>query len=536
MKFRFLFPIFCAVLATACCCTPDKPDDKDTNGPEKPDEPKTEVPGPGIYKFVIAPDLSGKASVSAAGKTAWEEGDEILVTGGYTPGSVTVRLKASDISSDGKTATVNLSEVPSSGYGPDQFYAAWPAGAVDTEDMFTNDCFNFNTTDAPLMCAWLSGDTFSFQHVCAAMSFKADGGWDGCVLAGSNWQMMSYDSWSVEISSSYQDFDHRRGNSGYFLRKDLSDGGAVLYFPFVMNLEHGFKLYMRKGDSYPKVYEATSGPRLTRGCILDLGDISSSLKDYNGPAPELPKMPVMGKTTRIDVKEVPELSGLCLTSDGSALWTVGDNGWLGQISFDGKVTKFWSKSADMEGITIHPETGDLYIANEPQSVYRIKAPGYEKPDSWEKVITVDDAKGYGNSGMEGISYYKDNILFVGTQTGANVWMYTTDGKLMVRRDGSIVEHKDGDRCVSLRKVYTGIKEVGGLCYDAVNDWLWVSDSETHRLFVFDVELTHLLASYNVPDIHNAESVCVDHKNSCVWVGLDDDSTCAIFRIDFTGLN
>ena len=56
------------------------------------------------------------------------------------------------------------------------------------------------------------------------------------------------------------------------------------------------------------------------------------------------------------------------------------------------------------------------------------------------------------------------------------------------------------------------------------------------MFVFDGELTHVLAEYPVNMIHNNESVCVDHKHNCVWVGLDDDDLCAIFRLDFTGLN
>ena len=539
MRFRYLFPILCAVMMTACFCTPNNPE-PGSDDPEEPAGPEKENPKPGVYKFVIAPDMTGKASLSSAGKTAWEPGDEIMVTGGYTPGSITVKLEASDISADGKTATVTLDKVPETTTEPDGFYAAWPASAVDKEDMFTEDCFYFSTTDAPLMCAWLSEGTFSFQHICAAVSFKTDGDYDGCVFAGSNWQTVAYDTWAVEVSSYYQDFVYKKGNPSYFLRKDLNDGGATLFFPNLINLDEGFRIYLRKGSEYPKVYEAASGPKLIRGSILDLGNISSALKDYSGPAPELPVMPVMGKCTKYEVPEVPELSGLCLTADGSALWTVGDNGWFGQVSFDGKVTKWWKLDGDLEGITIHPKTGDLYIANEPKSVFCIKAPGYNKPDDWEsvKVITVPDAKNYGNSGMEGISYYKDDILFVGTQTGANVWLYTIDGKLMVRRDGKIVEYKEGDgeRYVSLKNIYSGIKEVGGLCYDPVNDWLWVSDSETHKLYVFDAELTHLLAQYPVPNIHNNESVCVDHKNSCVWVGLDDDNICCVYKFEFTGLN
>ena len=499
----------------SCSCDP-KP-----VGPDDPEQPETKIPKPGVYKFVIS-DFGSKASVSAAGKLAWEAGDEILITGGYSPENITVKLQASDISADGKTATVNLSAVHESVYGPDSFYAAWPAGIVNREDLFSEDRFSFTSTDAPLMCAWLDGDTFVFQHICGALSFSVQGDYDGCVLTGSNWQLISYDSWGVEVNSTYQDYFYKKGNSDYYLRKDLSDGSVVLFFPGGINLSDGFTIYMRKGTTYPKVYKKDSGSKISRGEVLALGDISSKLEDYSGPAPELPKMPVMGNITRIDVPEVPELSGLCLTADGSALWTVGDNGWFGQVSFDGKVTKWWSKSGDLEGITMHPVTHDLYLANEPYSVFRVPAPDYEKPSSWEKVFDVAGAKNYGNSGMEGISYYKDDMIFVGTQVDANVWLYTLGGEIVKGP-------------VSLRKVSSYVKEVGGLCYDAVNDWLWVTDSEAHKVFVFDVDLTHLLAQYPVPNIHNNESVCVDHAHDCVWVGLDDD-TCAIFKLEFTGLN
>ena len=495
--------------------TPDDPDDPD------PVTPTKEKPQPGVYKFVIADNI---------GKAAWEAGDEILVTGGYNPGAITVKLQASDISADGKTASVNLAKVPDSVYGPDDFYAAWPAGELDLEDMFADDHFLFNTTDAPLMCAWLEGDTFSFQNICASLSFSVQGDYDGCVLSGNNWQIVRYSSWGVEVNSEYDDWVYKKGDSDYFMRKDLKNGSATLYFPNGINFSEGFNIYMRKGNSYPKVYSQASAGKLQRGTLTALGDITAQLQDYSGPAPEMPAMPKMGKSKRIEVKEVPELSGLCLTSDGSALWTVGDEGWLGQISFDGKVTKWWTKGADMEGITINPKTGDLYIACEGnQQVACVKAPEYAS-SSWKYIITVQEAVSgkYGNSGLEGVAYYKDDMLFVGSQVGGNVWVYTIDGQIVKRPDGSDY--------VSLRKLSSFVKEVGGLCYDPVNDWLWVSDSEAHKIFVFDGELTHLMAQYPVPDIHNNESVCVDHKNSCIWVGLDDDNVCAIYRIEFTGLN
>ena len=118
MKLRLLFPLLCSVLIMTSCTAPDKPGKPDEDGPETPSEPEKEKPKPGIYKFVIAPDMASKATVSTAGKTVWEEGDEILVTGGYSPGAITVKLKSSDISADGKTATVNLDKVPESTFAP----------------------------------------------------------------------------------------------------------------------------------------------------------------------------------------------------------------------------------------------------------------------------------------------------------------------------------------------------------------------------------------------------------------------------------
>ena len=42
----------------------------------------------------------------------------------------------------------------------------------------------------------------------------------------------------------------------------------------------------------------------------------------------------------------------------------------------------------------------------------------------------------------------------------------------------------------------------------------------------------LLASYAVPMIENAESICVDRARGCVWVGSDEDSP-KLYRFEFS---
>ena len=260
--------------------------------------------------------------------------------------------------------------------------------------------------------------------------------------------------------------------------------------------------------------QQVAGPARSRGgyvrCIAEEGNTE--------PFENAEGMPEMGSYTKILVGEANELSGLCLSADKSFMWGVGDNGELYQIGFDGTVTTVWTHSADMEGVTLHPSTGDLYIAVEgEQKVYRVPVPNYS---NYQSVIYVQEAidGSYGNIGLEGITYYKDDLLYIGSQYGATLWTYDLSGNKVSKK--------------LLTTIAPGIEEVGDLFYDPETDWLWVSDSEAHKIFVFKGDVSELLAIYDISFISNAEAICVDHAHSCVWVG-SDDSTSKLFKIDFT---
>ena len=503
MKTVYLLAI-CMTLFT-CSCKP---------APVTPDNPPVEdKTGPGVYTFVL-PDNSAKQT--------WEAGDQILLHGGYLPEAIKITLAASEISTDGRTAKVNVESVPEDQFPPDSYYAAYPASMLDLEfSSWCYDIFHFKQADPMLMCAWLSDDkAFIFQNVCASITCHIDGDWDACTLSGHKWEEVSCTEFEIEINSSEQNWHKLALDTDYYLAGSFSGGNATFLFPGGIDLKEGFSIYFCKGGEYIKVYNSSEALSLFNDSLLDLGNITSSVQDYNGPKPESPEMPIKKDYTSFTVS-VPEISGLCFTADGSALWAVGDNGYLAQVSFDGQCTKFWTRSADMEGITIHPETGDLYIALEDgsQSVARVKAPAYQASD-YEVLFKVQDAKNFSNSGLEGITYYKDNTLYIGSQEGAYLFKYTLDGEMLSK--------------VSLKKIARGLKEVGGLYYDPITDWLWVTDSETHKLYVLDGEATHLLTSYPVPYISNNESVCVDHERGCVWVG-NDEGTPKVFKIEFEGL-
>ena len=230
-------------------------------------------------------------------------------------------------------------------------------------------------------------------------------------------------------------------------------------------------------------------------------------------------MPVMGTYTKHNVK-VEEISGICLNKDKTALLAVGDQGVLKEIDInDMSVKNVWTRDADLEGITLDPRTNDLYLGIEySQKVYKLDAPDYQKHSS---IIYVQEAidKGYDNSGVEGIAYYKDDLVFVGTQWGANLWIYKLDGTM-----------------VSKTSLSGFADEIAGLDYDPVADWLWVIDSNYKKIYICKVTekpfAVKLLATYDVSHISNAESICVDRDRNCVWVGSDESSP-KIYKFNFT---
>ncbi len=225
-------------------------------------------------------------------------------------------------------------------------------------------------------------------------------------------------------------------------------------------------------------------------------------------------VPVMGDQIQVFDVEVEELSGLCFNKDATELLSCGDQGVVKAISFAGEAKDILVQDADMEGITLDPATGDLYIAVEGcQEIYRMSAPDYS---SAESVFAVKEAveNNYRNGGLEAVEYYKDDILFVGSQTEANLWQYRFDGTMISK--------------ISLSSFAS---EIAGLCYDPEADLLWVTDSNKCAIFLCRTDGT-LLATYDVSYIENAESICVDRQRGCVWVGSDEDSP-KLYKISFT---
>lgn len=535
-KFALLIIALAALaqpFCVSCNKTPKDPQEKPEEKPEPKPEPKG--PQPGTYTFTVSP-LKGK----------WEVGDKIYVHGNYGPAAQTITLAASDISEDGRTASAKLDGVTEYPCTPDALYAAWPGEAVNPGDGLMTPTTEFSSFDSLLSVAYLSGTSFSFIDASSLFTFKAPG-YTEFALAGNQRPGIRVTTFEASHSSFDTDFTGRK-NDGYpYLYGTVSDDGTgSLWIPGTITLKKGYTLYLGKGGAWSACYTVSEDTKLKVGTVTDLGDISASLIEYDGPAP---KMPEMKGYQRFDVK-LTELSGLCLSADGTFLWGVGDGSELAKISFTGEVQnkvslgnkykdkegRDRSRSLDSEGLTLNYDTGDLLIAGEAQHVFCI--PADELPTVFDQsskdckhLFDIKEANGYGNAGMEGIAYYKNGLVYCGTQTGSDLFCCDLNATVDADRYTPVVWKK------RLVEKHPTISEIGGLCYDPLTDWLWVTDSEARRITALTGDGEHILGAYSVKAVGNAESIFVDHEHGCIWVGSDNDNSVSyLFRFDFDGLD
>ena len=481
-------------------------------------------PKPGLYTFTVSP-MKGE----------WEEGDQILVQGSYGPAAQVITLTASQISADGKTASAELGgDLFKYLTDPDPLYAVWPASAVKKEDGLTGQVIEFAVYDSMLAQAYLKENSFAFKDITSLISFTVSGGYDRYIIAGKQRPGLCYTGEYKNEYSSAKITPSKPKDDGYPFREEQLSGDGTLttiYFPGGVTFKGGFTIYVAAGDNWTASYTFDEDATLKAGNSLELGDITSKLVPYEGGKPHMPRM---GKNTKYAV-EFNELSGLCVNPGGDFLWCLGDSGELSQISTEGQLLHKASlrttsgSTLDSEGLSINYDTGDLLISCEPNAVCRIPHDDFDNifaSSTYRGVISlfsIADAKSFGNSGAEGCTYYKDNLVYIGTQTGS--YLYLCD-----LSTGEILWRK------GLREVYTVITEIAGLCYDPLTDWLWVIDSESHKFFALSGDAEQLLGAYALKTRSNEESICVDHVNNCVWVGDDYGSTSYIYKYEMTDLD
>ena len=493
--------IFAGMSACSCNNTPD------TDQTEQTDQPQLK---PGAYKFV-ASTLKG----------TWEEGDMIYVKGGTGSTSETVTIKASDLSDGGRIATLTLGDVTADYLEPDGLYAAWPDDAVQHSFGVLKPKTTFKKCDRAICAAYLKDGVFMFIDASSAIDFTISGGYEEYAFAATSKDGLIYASADVEYSSAKNKITPKQSDGYPFIYGTVSNSAKNrILFTGEVSMKGGYTLFLKKGGKWCATYSTDKDVTLKTGEPLELGDITGKVSAYNGPEP---KMPQMHKFTKFTMEDFNELSGICLSADEDFLWGIDDDGKLGKISFEGKLLHSYYVGPDPEEVSLNYDTKDLLIAIEPKGVGLLKPSDYNNDKKYTKIFSIPGTDIQDtNAGMEGLTYYKDGKVFVGTQTNSHLYLCDL-------ATGEVL----WDKILYNKNL---VSEIAGLYFDPLTEWLWIIDSENKKIFVFDQEANQLLGAYSVADVANPESVCVDHKHSCVWVGDDYGSTSYLFKYEFTGLD
>ena len=289
MKKVFVFAaaaICAAALAVSC----------DKNSIETVDNPQV---GSRVLTCVFA-EPDSKFSIDNEGKTAWEVGDEIFVHAGEDgTESITYALTASDISNNGKTATVHIGElapyVRTDVSYESTYYAIYPASAVtNTNPMYYNT--RINDFSMPVMGGYDDANgNLVFHNLCGVITFTVTGDFDSFSFSGNEQEAVTYTpefQWRITQKTDHTEYfdvkltsDGAQCNPETEITKPVLTNGELNYVcvPNGVKLNGGFTLKFYKGDEIKKVAVTEKSVNLARNKMLILGDITGKLTDYVAP-------------------------------------------------------------------------------------------------------------------------------------------------------------------------------------------------------------------------------------------------------------
>ena len=218
-------------------------------------------------------------------KTAWVEGDQIVVHGEYAKDQVTVTLAAADITDGGKKATKTVD-----GLKPyvredctSNLYASWPAELASNPD----HCFfysGFSTTNALLMVACNDADNqFAFRELTTPIAFKVDGKYDTYAFTGRKDASVGYEYIQAKLTNSEFIVDQYHKSSLVTVGGKIEGGAQAdqqVFIPIGIEMPWGFDLKLYINGEAKKVYTVKTDTKAEQGKVVDLGDITSKLKDY----------------------------------------------------------------------------------------------------------------------------------------------------------------------------------------------------------------------------------------------------------------
>ncbi|MCF0173393.1 MAG: SdiA-regulated domain-containing protein [Bacteroidales bacterium] len=259
---------------------------------------------------------------------------------------------------------------------------------------------------------------------------------------------------------------------------------------------------MKRGILYLSITAA-----ITTGCLND--DIDPS---YLHPVDD----------AEVEVFEtgISNMSGLCISQDGTFLWGISDSEGLFKFDLQGNVIgQVFGGGRDFEGVAVDKATGDVYLVEETKpdgniatnsnSLFKLN-PTTNEP---EFICTIAEAGKTVNKGLEGITVVGNEIWLANQEDPTDIYRYD-------KVQGKVV----GQLSI------TDARFLSDIYHDPTDDVVWCTDSKKAEIFKFNLHGKRL-ATYAIPaSFDKSEGIAIDRQNGYIW--LCSDSTGRLLRIKF----
>jgi len=248
-----------------------------------------------------------------------------------------------------------------------------------------------------------------------------------------------------------------------------------------------------------------------------------------------------------DDEYVAEPSGLALSQEGNALWTVSDDRTeVFKISFEGNPLgrhSFEIDEKDLEGITVDPTAGALVVVKEKSNeILKVNLTS-------EEVVSrhaLSDMAGFSgieqhfsgdfeNKGLEGITFNQDTGTFFLLKEREPGLMIEISEDLSSILGAQILDATSGfiDDDIDAAEI-----DFSGIQYDQSRSLFWIISDEAKRLFLYDLNLDRVLQSAALSfakdgefrEIEQAEGVAVDPRSHRLYVVSDEEGQLYVFDL------
>ncbi len=181
----------------------------------------------------------------------------------------------------------------------------------------------------------------------------------------------------------------------------------------------------------------------------------------------------------IDRAGFPEPSGLVYHPGRGTLFVVSDEGHVAEMSLSGDSLRQATIGGDMEGITVNPATGLLYVAVEGrETIVEVDPEGLTavREFSLERTFEGRTVMRAGGQGIEGIAFLPDAAqpdggTFLVCNQGFDL-ADTEDGSAIFEVEVPLAEAGGGPGKL-VRRIVPGVADLADLFYDATTDHLLV---------------------------------------------------------------